>query len=155
MSIFGDEELEPDDSTIEDGFFHNPTSFPERDTNIKPVISINDVISSLYNQAEHTSSISSSENPSNVVEPPDSGASSNLVKNDDAFGDKSWDYESSITQRRADKETFVFDHGDPLPSCSATRKLDNYVDFYSELKKELCLYSKYHLGDLKVCIAAK
>nr|GLL29515.1 uncharacterized protein LOC109155395 [Ipomoea trifida] len=150
LSIFGDEELEPDDfSTIEDCFMHNPTSFPKSDNKTKPVISINDVISSLYSQGDHTSSISSSQNPSGVVEPPDSDASSNLVKNEDAFGDKSWDYKSSITQRRADEETSVFGHGDPLPSCSSTRKLDNYVDFYSELKKELCLYSKYHFGDLK------
>nr|GMD78618.1 probable serine/threonine-protein kinase DDB_G0282963 isoform X1 [Ipomoea batatas] len=109
LSIFGDEELEPDDfSTIEDCFMHNPTSFPKSDNKTKPVISINDVISSLYSQGDHTSSISSSQNPSGVVEPPDSDASSNLVKNEDAFGDKSWDYKSSITQRRADEETSVF-----------------------------------------------
>lgn len=154
LCIFGDEELETDaSSTVEDGFICDPT-FPKIDKKQKPVISINDLISSLYNQAEHTSSISSLQNLSDVVEPPDSGASSNLVNDEDAFGDESWEYKGGIPQRTENK-TSVFYHGDSLPSSSSIRKLDNYVDFYSELKKELSLHSKYHLGNLQVCIAAK
>nr|GMD05854.1 probable serine/threonine-protein kinase DDB_G0282963 isoform X1 [Ipomoea batatas] len=145
LSIFGDEELETDaSSTVEDGFICHP--FPKIDKKQEPVISINDLISSLYSQAEHTSSINSLQNHSDVVEPPDSGASSNLVNDEDAFGDESWEYKGGIPQGTENK-TSIFHHGDSLPSSLSIRKLDNYVDFYSELKKELSLYSKYHLGN--------
>nr|GMD22204.1 probable serine/threonine-protein kinase DDB_G0282963 isoform X1 [Ipomoea batatas] len=149
LSIFGDEELETDaSSTVEDGFISHLTSFPKIDKKQEPVISINDLISSLYSQAEHTSSISSLQNLSDAVEPPDSGASSNLVNDEDAFGDESWEYKGGIPQGTENK-TSIFHHGDSLPSSLSIRKLDNYVDFYSELKKELSLYSKYHLGNLQ------
>ncbi|XP_019158671.1 PREDICTED: uncharacterized protein LOC109155422 isoform X2 [Ipomoea nil] len=149
LSIFGDEDLETDaSSTVEDGFICHPTSFPKIDKKQEPVISINDLISSLYSQAEHTSSISSLQNLSDVVEPPDSGASSNLVNDEDAFGDESWEYKGGIP-RGTENKTLIFHHGDSLPSSLSIRKLDNYVDFYSELKKELSLYSKYQLGNLQ------
>nr|GMD07894.1 probable serine/threonine-protein kinase DDB_G0282963 isoform X1 [Ipomoea batatas] len=147
LSIFGDEELETDaSSTVEDGFICHLTSFPKIEKKQEPVISINDLISSLYSQAEHTSSISSLQNLSDVVEPPDSGARSNLVNGEDAFGDESWEYKGGIPLGTENK-TSIFHHGDSLPSSLSIRKLDNYVDFYSELKKELSLYSKYHLGN--------
>nr|GMD23699.1 probable serine/threonine-protein kinase DDB_G0282963 isoform X1 [Ipomoea batatas] len=149
LSIFGDEELETDaSSTVEDGLISHLTSFPKIDKKQEPVISINDLISSLYSQAEHTSSISSLQNLSDAVEPPDSGASSNLVNDEDAFEDESWEYKGGIPQGTENK-TSIFHHGDSLPSSLSIRKLDNYVDFYSELKKELSLYSKYHVGNLQ------
>ncbi|CAH9075928.1 unnamed protein product [Cuscuta epithymum] len=145
FSVPGIEELDVDvSSPINDSFTcHQIAKKPE------PAISINDIIPSFYNQVEHTSSVNSLENLSNVVESPYLGDVSNLVNGEDVLGDEPWEPKGAITQRRAESETCSLDHGEPLPSSLTIRKLDSYVDFYSELKKELCLHSKHNLPNLK------
>ncbi|RAL50111.1 hypothetical protein DM860_007785 [Cuscuta australis] len=150
LSVFGNEELDFDvSSTINDGFMCHQIPFQKSDKKLNPGISINDVIPSLHDQAEHTSSASSLKNLSDVVEPPYSGDISNLVNDEDAIADVSWEPKDSIFQRRADNETSSLDHGEPLPSSLSIRKLDHYLEFYSKLKEELCLHCKYKLPDLK------
>lgn len=112
--------------------------------------SINDMIANLYSQAEQTSvntehNLTESQlNQSSVV------SSSNLVAggggDDD---DSSWDFKDA-SEMRFDSEASLTSTVDPYRSKSSKLKLDNYLDFYSKLKEELCFVIKNHIDRLKV-----
>ncbi|KAL3814695.1 hypothetical protein ACJIZ3_015963 [Penstemon smallii] len=148
LSIFGNEESKLDDSSyIEDTFVHQSTSDPKSSLTPTPVISVNDLISSLYSQAEQPS-ISSVKIPtkfelnfSNEV------SSSNQENDDDSLDDNSWDFKDAFSQTEIYNETSCNSFADP--SISSKLKLNDCLDFYSKLKEELCLVAKCHFDSLK------
>ncbi|XP_057763713.1 uncharacterized protein LOC130985005 isoform X2 [Salvia miltiorrhiza] len=152
LSIFGDEEPENGSSSdVQDFFFQQSIPAKRSDHIASSVNSINDMISNLYSQAEQTSStntehnlIESQLNPSSVV------SSSNLVDDggDDDDDDNSWDFKDA-SEVRFDSEAPLTSTGDAYMSQSSKLKLDNYLDFYSKLKEELCFVVKHHIDRMK------
>ncbi|XP_073122331.1 uncharacterized protein [Henckelia pumila] len=149
MSIFGNEEPESDGYLdAQDAFVHQ--SNPESDNHIsKSVISINDLISSLYNQTEKTS-LNTTQEPITVeLNLSSSMTSSNLGNDGDHLDDTSWDFKDSFSQGSGDNKTSPYSFGDAYLQTSFKMKLNNHLEFYSKLKEVLCVVSKNHAEHLK------
>jgi hypothetical protein len=152
MSIFSDGKLESDDSSIlQDSTFtltSNPRSSiqsPGSNT------SINDLISSLYSQAEQNASVNNTPKASDhEVHSTPTVFESDLVNGDDDFDDDSWDFKAAVSGTRAEDQTSDIDLGDSQKKLSTTLELNDCVDFYCKLKDELCSIALCHLDNLKV-----
>ncbi|XP_073312354.1 uncharacterized protein [Primulina huaijiensis] len=149
MSIFGDEEPESDGFLDgRDAFVHRSISESDSHTS-KSVISINDLISSLYNQTEKTS-INTTQEPNTVeLNLSSSMTSSNLGNGGDHRDDNSSDFKDAFSQRSWDNEASLYSFGDAHLQTSSKMKLNNHLDFYSKLKEALCFVSKNHIERLK------
>lgn len=152
LSLFGDEELETDAfSANQDASVHTFTTYTTNtNRNSSSNLSINDLLSSLYSQAEQSTSVCNAPNeyengPHSVVRPEESG----LVYPDDDFGDDSWEFKDAPVAK-AQFESFVT----PIvasPTESSTKlQLDQLIDFYSRLKDESCYIALNHFKTLKV-----
>ncbi|KZV33910.1 hypothetical protein F511_26101, partial [Dorcoceras hygrometricum] len=150
MSIFGNEEPESNGSLdAQDSFVRQFNSESDNHTP-KSVISINDLISSLYSQMEKPSSLNTTQEPIAVeLNLSSSMTSSNLGSDGDHLDDASWDFKDAISQRSGDIETSVYSFGDAHLQTSPKMKLNNHLDFYSKLKEVLCFVSKNHIEHLK------
>ncbi|OMO62506.1 hypothetical protein CCACVL1_22783 [Corchorus capsularis] len=151
LSIFGDAELEPDDSLrYEDVSVHQPTSARAVMKDTHSNISINDLISSLYSQAEKNASINHISNPSgNELHSSQTVVGSNLVNGDDDFDDDSWDFKGAVSGTREENQNSQLSSGDSYEKYSTKLGLNDYVDFYSKLTAELCSVSLIHLDKMK------
>ncbi|KAL3623991.1 hypothetical protein CASFOL_032807 [Castilleja foliolosa] len=145
LTIFGDEQSENSGSLdVQDLFMHQSTDQRNSHTPTK-IISVNDLISSLYSQAEQTSIINPVQQPANTQSSlSDAVSGSIIVNHDDHLDDDSWDFKDA-SQKRVDTEESLFSNED----ASSKLKLNNYLDFYSRLKGELCLVAKCQLERLK------
>uniref|UniRef100_A0A5B6ZLA6 Synergin gamma C-terminal domain-containing protein n=2 Tax=Davidia involucrata TaxID=16924 RepID=A0A5B6ZLA6_DAVIN len=151
LSIFGDEELEIDDSLdSQDVFMYKPAPSPRNGINYQgSKVSINDILSNLYSQAEQIPSVDSTQKPTeNGFDPIGTVFDSNLVNGDDDFDDSAWEFKDASSQTSAKDETSL-SPGDAHQNYSNKLKLDNYVDFYCRLKDELCFVATCHLDSLK------
>ncbi|OMO99164.1 hypothetical protein COLO4_13482 [Corchorus olitorius] len=151
LSIFGDAELEPDDSLrYEDVSVHQPTSARAVMKDTHSSISINDLISSLYSQAEKNASINHISNPSgNELHSSQTVVGSNLVNGDDDFDDDSWDFKGAVSGTREENQNSQLSSGDSYEKYSTKLGLNDYVDFYSKLTAELCSVSLIQLDKMK------
>lgn len=114
-------------------------------------ISINDLISSLYSQADKTASLNHISNPSdNEILSSQTEVGSNLVNGDDDFDDDSWEFKGSISGTRGENQHSPLGFGDSYEECSTKTGPTNYVDFYSKLTAELCFVALSHLDHMKV-----
>ncbi|KAH6772497.1 hypothetical protein C2S51_010901 [Perilla frutescens var. frutescens] len=149
LSIFGDEEPESGSSSsdVQDLFLHRSVSAEKSDHIASSVNSINDMISNLYSQAEKASTNTTHNMTETQLNPSSEVSSSNLVDDDDD-DDSSWDFKDA-SQMRVDSEASLSSTGDTYRSISSKLKLDNYLDFYSKLKEELCFVMKHHIDRLK------
>ncbi|KAA8536878.1 hypothetical protein F0562_029356 [Nyssa sinensis] len=123
LSIFGDEELETDDSLNSKDIFIQAPQIPSVDSTQKPT-----------------------ENGFNSV---GTVSDLNLVNGDDDFDDSSWEFKDGSSQTGAKDQTSLLSPGDAHHNYSNKLKLDNYVDFYCRLKDELCFVARCHLDSLK------
>ncbi|XP_004139183.2 uncharacterized protein LOC101210593 isoform X3 [Cucumis sativus] len=134
LSIFGDEELETTDdfSMNQDAStFVSVTREGLDNKNPGPTVSINDLISSLYSQAENNGSIKSSpeENENGIISSPRMSHSD--FGNDD--DDDSWEFKDASPDVNILDQTYATTLGD-VPRRSSTKlKFDCYVDFYHKL----------------------
>lgn len=130
------------------------SSFERKDNHTaKKVVSINDLISNLYSQIEQTSSMNPVQNPDEtLLDLQSTDPISNLLNNDDLLDDSSWDFKDA-SQMIGDSEASLSSMEDTYASTSV--KLNNYLDFYSKLKKELYFIAKRHIESLKVCVIVK
>ncbi|PIN12260.1 hypothetical protein CDL12_15132 [Handroanthus impetiginosus] len=150
LSIFGNEEpTNGGTSDVQDVFMHQATSNQRNSGTPTSVISISDLISSLYSQAELTSSINNIEKLTTApLSLPDVVSGSNLVNDGDHHDYSSWDFKDA-SQKRVNGESSARSVGETYPSIHSELKLNNYLDFYSKLKEELCFVAKCHLETLK------
>ncbi|XP_022150747.1 uncharacterized protein LOC111018805 isoform X2 [Momordica charantia] len=138
LSIFGDEELETNDDfsinqdpstcisvTHEGHYSKNPSSN----------VSINDLISSLYSQAEKNGSINySPEENDNGINSSSRMSRSDLGNDDD---DDSWEFKDASPDINVPDQIYVTVLGD-LPKQSSTGlQFDCYMDFYYKLNLAL------------------
>ncbi|CAK9160131.1 unnamed protein product [Ilex paraguariensis] len=152
LSIFGDEEQVTDETlNVQDDFMHQPVSHPRNVQRQGSTISINDLISNLYSQAEQIPSVGTMEKQTvNELSSTERMFDSNSVDGGDDFGDGSWEFKDASSQTRAENQTFFLSLGDAHQNISPKLKLNNYVDFYCKLKDELCFVARCHLDGLKV-----
>ncbi|CAL5330263.1 unnamed protein product [Camellia sinensis] len=150
LSIFGDEELETDNSlNIEDAFTYAPSSHPRNGISSQGSnISIHDLLSNLYSQAEQIPSVDKTEKLTGYgLDSSDKVLDPSLVKCGDDFDDASWEFRDASSQTR--DQTSLHSPGEAHQKFSTKLKLNNYVDFYCKLKDELSFVCKCHLGSLK------
>ncbi|KAM4119202.1 hypothetical protein ACJW30_03G041600 [Castanea mollissima] len=151
MSIFSDGKLESDDSSIlQDISSFTPTSNPK--SNIQSPgsnISINDLISTLYSQAEQNASVNNMPKESDHETHSTSTVFESDLGNSDDFDDDSWDFKDAISGTRAEDRTSDIDLVDSQKKPSSTLELNDCVDFFCKLKGELCSIALCHLDNLK------
>lgn len=153
LSIFGDEELEIDvSSNTEDIIVHHNASHSKNDRSPDSNISINDLISNLYSEAEQTSPVHSVQVPNSIsFSSQDSVANSNLLNGEDDLDDGEWEFKDGSSQMRTYNDISLLTFEDPPQRSSSNLNLDNYLDLYFKLRNKLCYHAKCHLDDLKVC----
>ncbi|KAF3944434.1 hypothetical protein CMV_029092 [Castanea mollissima] len=151
MSIFSDGKLESDDSSIlQDISSFTPTPNPK--SNIQSPdsnISINDLISTLYSQAEQHASVNNMPKESDHETHSTSTVFESDLGNSDDFDDDSWDFKDAISGTRAEDQTSDIDLVDSQKKPSSTLELNDCVDFFCKLKGELCSIALCHLDNLK------
>ncbi|KAG5626182.1 hypothetical protein H5410_011400 [Solanum commersonii] len=148
LSIFGDEELEIDESSnTEDIIVPRNASYSKNDRSPDSNISINDLISNLYSKAEQTSPVQVPNSSS--FNPQDSVSNSNLLNGDDDLDDGEWEFKDGSSQMRIYNDISLLTSEDPPQRRFSNLNLDNYLDLYSQLRNKLCFHAKCHLNDLK------
>lgn len=134
LSIFGDEGLETtDDFSINQdaSTFISVTHEGHNNKNLGSSVSINDLISSLYSQAENNGSINSSpEEDENGINSSPRMSHSDFGNDDD---DDSWEFKDASPDVNMPDQTYVTILED-LPQLSSTKlQFDCYMDFYHKL----------------------
>ncbi|XP_022742520.1 uncharacterized protein LOC111293818 isoform X2 [Durio zibethinus] len=151
LTIFGDAELETDDSLrYEDVSTHKPPSLRVDMKDTHSNISINDLISSLYSQAEKNASLNHISNPSEKgLLSSQTEVDSNLVNGDDDLDDDSWEFKGAVSGTTGENLNSPLGLGDSYEEYSTKMGLNDYVDFYSKLTAELCFVALSHLDNMK------
>ncbi|XP_060219121.1 uncharacterized protein LOC132645888 isoform X2 [Lycium barbarum] len=152
LSIFGDEEeLEIDGSSnIEDIFVPHNASYSKNDRSPDSNVSINDLISNLYSQAEHISPVRSAQVPNSIsVSPQDSVSNSNLLNGEDELDDGEWEFKDGSSEMRIYNDISLLTFEDPPQRSFSNLNLDDYLNLYSKLRNKLCYHAKCHLDDFK------
>jgi hypothetical protein len=149
LSIFGDEGQDSNDPVSYQDISPQLSSSKPIDGVKSPHlnISINDLISSLYSQAEHDTGQNPSGSglsPANVV------IESNLAGDSDDFDDDSWEFKDASSGIRAEDQASFIGLGEPNTKYSTKIELNDYVDFFCKLKEELHFLALCHLDNLKV-----
>ncbi|XP_044466434.1 uncharacterized protein LOC123196453 isoform X1 [Mangifera indica] len=119
-------------------------------------VSISDLITSLYNQAEQKAPVNHSQKPSEIgLDSLIKAVDSNLVDGDGDLDDDSWEFKDAVS-RTVDEQISVPGLEDPHVKHSTKvepKKLieqKDYADFYSKLEDELWFVAQCHLDNLKV-----
>ncbi|KAD5960561.1 hypothetical protein E3N88_12033 [Mikania micrantha] len=151
LSIFGiEEDPEADNSLNLEYELFKSSTHGKHTRNPSSDLSINDILSDLYSQAQPMNSdgeedllqSTSQEYASHVVDDKDKGNDNdnnndNNNDNDDDFNDDSWEYKDASFQLKKENQN------------SFKKKLNNCMDFYSNLKDDLCVVASQHLHSLK------
>lgn len=147
LSIFGDEELENDALQVQEDVSTHPNHSNKAPSSN---LSISDLISSLYIQAENSTSINDAPKISeNGMPTAFKALESDLINDDDDFDDD-WEFKDASLDTKAQNQTFVT-HVEDSPSISSTKlQLKDFVDFYGKLKDDLCFVALSHFENFKV-----
>ncbi|KAB5529324.1 hypothetical protein DKX38_019405 [Salix brachista] len=152
LSIFGDEEQDSNDPVSDQDISPQLSSSKPIDGVMSPHlnISINDLISSLYSQAEHDTAVNLCQNPSGSgLSPANVVIESNLAGNSDDFDDDSWEFKDASSVIRAEDQASFIGLGEPNTKYSTKIELNDCVDFFCKLKEELHFLALFHLDNLK------
>lgn len=152
LSLFGEEEAVNNDTSSQD-VFDLSASIASDGVKKNPVsnVSINDLISSLYSQAQQNASVNHAESPSeNGLGSRQQYLESNSADpNDGDFDDDSWEFKGAFAGT-ADKDQTSVPGQLNSHICSTKVEQKDYVDFYSKIKDELCCLAQWHVCNLKV-----
>lgn len=158
LSLFGHEELQSetsDDLNPQGIFTHSTSTSTVKDANksLTPALLLNDLISSLYSQAEQNTTLNHTRSKSgDDIDSLQEVLDSNLELGDGNgdFEDDSWEFKDAFSGSIAVNHTSVPNHGD-LGGASSTRVgSEDYADFYSKLKQDLYFVLQFYFVDLKV-----
>ncbi|KAM5561291.1 hypothetical protein ABKV19_022072 [Rosa sericea] len=148
LSIFGDEELETDDSSVHQDIStqtaasHQINTAKSRATNV----SITDLISSLYSQVEqNTSKLHTPKETESTMHPVTTVLDSDFV-GDDA-DDDSWEFKDAVSKDR--DPTSIANLEDSLKHSCTKIQLDDFLELYCKLKNESYFLALYHLDQKK------
>ncbi|CAN6715022.1 unnamed protein product [Malus baccata var. baccata] len=148
LSIFGDDELETDDSSIQQDISSLTTASHQVNTNKSPAsnLSITDLISSLYSQVDqNTNTIHAPKPTESIMDPAPTVLESNFGGDD--FDEDSWEFKDAVSSDQ--NQTSIATLEDSPHDSSAKVHLDNYVDLYCKLKDETYGLALYHLENKK------
>ncbi|KAE8675377.1 putative Glycoprotein membrane precursor GPI-anchored [Hibiscus syriacus] len=147
LSIFGDEEVETEDPLryVDVSIKHNILR-----TDTHPNISINDLITSLYSQAEKKAPLNQISEPSeNGLLSSHTAVGPDLANGDNNFDDDLWEFKDAVSGTRGENRNSPFDFGESYGKYSTKTELNDYVDLYSKLISELCFVALGHLDNMK------
>ncbi|KAI8547927.1 hypothetical protein RHMOL_Rhmol07G0233300 [Rhododendron molle] len=149
LSIFCDEELTDDSPNIQDAFTFKP-SYPRNGINSQGSnISINDLISNLYYQAEQIPPVDDTgKHTGNGLDSSNEVMDLSLVNSDDDFEDSSWDFKDASIQTSTIDQTSLRAQGDTCDNFPTNSDMINFRDFYCKLKDELSTVCRGHLNNL-------
>ncbi|KAJ6397575.1 hypothetical protein OIU77_018564 [Salix suchowensis] len=141
LSIFGDEDEDSiDPVSYQDISSELPDSKPIDDIKSHSNNAINDLISSLYSQAEHNTALIDVQNPcGNGLSPINAVMESNLAGDSDDFDDDSWEFKDASSGTRAEDQASFIGLGEANTDCSSKTELNDYVDFFCKLKGRIAL----------------
>ncbi|XP_076928253.1 uncharacterized protein LOC143592157 [Bidens hawaiensis] len=134
LSIFGiDEDPEVDNSLNLDNELFKSSTVGKHTRNLSSNLSINDILSDLYSQAQPISS--------HVGDVADDNHNNddNNYDNDDDFIDGSWEFKDASFQSQVGNQNLTFE-----------KKVNNCMNLYSNLKDDICVVASRHLQSLKV-----
>ncbi|KAG8649676.1 hypothetical protein MANES_08G121600v8 [Manihot esculenta] len=151
LSLFGDEETEADDPVIDQDISAQFTS--DQRVGVKNPyfnIPINDLISRLYSQAEQSTSVNREQSLSeNGLDSTKTVMSSNLGNANHDFDYDSWEFQDASAGARAEDQFSVIGLQESHTKYSTKIELNDYVELFSKLKKELYYIALCHLENLK------
>jgi hypothetical protein len=75
---------------------------------------------------------------------------SDLINGNDGFEDDSWEFKDAISGTGDQDQASTIDHRDLLTQLSTKLELSDCVEFFSNLKDELCNEVLFHVQNLKV-----
>ncbi|KAG9132697.1 hypothetical protein Leryth_020898 [Lithospermum erythrorhizon] len=141
LSLFGDEESEVDTNILKT-YSHSVSQRSGQSP--KSAMSINDLISNLYSQAEQ-SSTNKFVGATDYEAGPAININSEPVLDDYDFNEDSWEFKDSFGNEGTSKESLE------VAACSIPSKVtvNGYVDFYSKLQDTLNFLIKCHLENIK------
>ncbi|XP_076890294.1 uncharacterized protein LOC143541330 [Bidens hawaiensis] len=134
LSIFGiEEDLEVDNSLNLDNELFKSSTVGKHTRNLSSNLSINDILSDLYSQAQPISS-----HVGDVADDNFNNDDYNYDTDDD-FIDGSWEFKDASFQSEARNQNLTFE-----------KKVNNCMNLYSNLKDDVCVVASRHLQSLKV-----
>lgn len=131
----------------QDMFVYQPASDKRISHTPATNLSINELISSLYVQSEQVSSMNDREKQTNVKSNFSDAVSNSSVGQ---LEDIMWEF-GDATQTKVGSGEYLNNIGDMHSTPSSQMKMNNHLDFYLKLKKQLCLVIERHIEDLRVC----
>ncbi|XP_050223088.1 uncharacterized protein LOC126673141 isoform X2 [Mercurialis annua] len=152
LSIFGDEEKETDHSVIHQDISTQMSTNNLRDSVKNPHLdmSIKDLISSLYCQAEQNDSVNNAQNLSeNGLDSDETATASELANANPDPDDDSWEFQDAATGAEVEDPAFVLGLGESHTKYSNKEELNDYVQFFSKLKEKLQFAAVFHFENLK------
>uniref|UniRef100_A0A803KP81 Synergin gamma C-terminal domain-containing protein n=1 Tax=Chenopodium quinoa TaxID=63459 RepID=A0A803KP81_CHEQI len=150
LSLFCDDTEESSDPlNLQNEVAPMPTLTPANSfSGQKPVISIKDLVSNLYSQAQLTSSVDSTVKPAeNGVQSPLNVAVTTSFEEDDDWDDDSWEFKGAYSDNGVGEQL-----SPAIPGYIAQKQLPElriYMDFYDQLRGSLCFLLSCQLDDLK------
>ncbi|XP_050380759.1 uncharacterized protein LOC126797994 isoform X2 [Argentina anserina] len=156
LSIFGDEELETDTSSVHEDISTQTAASHQINTARSPAtnVSITDFISSLYSQVEQDTPKTHipKEIESTTTHPVTTMLESDFVGDDgdddgDDGDDDSWEFKDAVSKDQ--NSTSIANVEDSLKDTCTQIQVDDFVEFYCKLKDESYFLALYHLDQNK------
>ncbi|CAN0914277.1 hypothetical protein LINGRAHAP2_LOCUS28458, partial [Linum grandiflorum] len=140
LSLFGDEEKDANDLALHEVSLVRISAPKTRKENrgLSSSLSINDLISSLYNEVEQPSPVSHLHNQGeNLWGPSETVLASTSSNGIEVLDDDSWEFKDASSSIPVEEKTSV-------------AELPDWIELFSKLKDELCLIAYQHLDNIKV-----
>ncbi|XP_010255934.1 PREDICTED: uncharacterized protein LOC104596459 isoform X2 [Nelumbo nucifera] len=176
LSFFSNDNLDSDDAMyVQNASSYKPKIYAGNSTNShgsSPHLSFNDLISSLYSQVEHPSTVDTTKEPlengfnsaqmgmnsqlvngqgdgmiSQLLNVQDDDMNSHLVNEQDDFNKNSCKFKDAFSETRAGDQNYRITDTDEKITMGS--KLRNFVDIYTRLKDQTCAVALHHLDGLK------
>lgn len=120
-----------------------------KNSNKSSSIPINDLITSLYNEADQNTSVnqigkaSNGQINSSVVE-------SDLIVSDDEFDDSSWEFKDASCRDEDKNSSSALALGESCTTVVSRSELNECIELYCKLKDALCSIVLRHIDNLQV-----
>lgn len=150
LSLFSDAlEESSDNLTQQDEIFQKPTSDPRNGFNAQGLrLSIHDLLSNLYSQAQPTLSVDRNKSPTeDGVHSPRKTEDTTTVGDDDDWDDNSWEFKDALSETGIEEQSSSASPGTvPQFLSEAMTSLQICMDLYVKLREFLCILLSHQLN---------
>lgn len=150
LSLFSDGLEESSDSlTQQNEIFQKPTSVPRNGFNAQGLgLSIHDLLSDLYSEAQSTSSVDCNKSPAeNGIHSPQKTEDTTTVGDDDDWDDNSWEFKDALSETGIEEQSSSASPGTvPQFLSEAMTSLQICMDLYVKLREFLCILLSHQLN---------